>query len=200
MMLVYTDKPLPERAEHDAYMTHKAFVSAAVEYVRRFVTGREPRILDPGAGDGRWGQKAREIWPGAHIEGVEIQDLWHPAGFDVWHPSQDYLTWQPDRQFDLVIGNPPFNLLEEFVYKSLSVTKEWGLVALLGPSTFLGSIGRGRGLWQETPFFRAVVSMRRVRFDGHGDNPIRDMNLYMWWPGYRSSTPTIDWLDWDLEG
>lgn len=61
--------------------------------------------------------------------------------------QQSLLEWKPDMKFDVVVGNPPYQLTNskklwpEFTQKSLSATVSNGFTALVIPSSWLTSNG-----------------------------------------------------------
>jgi len=92
-------------------------------------------ILEPSAGSGEFYDDCREKFPEARITGVELdEDMATARGF----VNCDFLRWNCDEKFDLIVGNPPFvqrekgyisdknivsgrsNLYVEFIYKCLS--------------------------------------------------------------------------------
>jgi predicted RNA methylase len=78
--------------------------------------------------DGKAVSVARYLYPDSHIEKCDI------------------VQYKPDKRFDLVIGNPPFNLqidreLSQFYYmrKAYSVLNPAGILMIIVPSSFLKS-------------------------------------------------------------
>lgn len=113
MTTIYIDKTnLPSRRAFDHYPTERTLITAALKAAHPSTSsGRGPEnvesILDPGAGDGRWGAIAKTFYPAAILHGVELRQAPRPAAFDGWY-TQDFLTFTPARQYDLIVGNPPY--------------------------------------------------------------------------------------------
>ena len=63
-------------------------------------------------------------------------------------PGTNFLTTDFGHQFDMVITNPPYNIAQEVVDRSLEVVKPGGWVIMLLRLNFLGS--QVRGPWYET--------------------------------------------------
>ena len=135
-MLLTTDKPRRPRHAWDYYRTPEGHVAAALA----LVPGTPAAILDPGAGDGAWGQAARSLWPAARIAGVEVRDVRQPAAYDEWHTGPFAQVAPSLPLVDLVMGNPPYREAEEFVRLSLSCLRFGGcalfLLRLAWPSKY----------------------------------------------------------------
>lgn len=198
MPTIFTNKELPKRVADDVYVTPRGFIEAALDV---FPTNLNPdKILDPGAGPGGWGQAARELWPDSYIIGVEKREVEAPIWYDEYHAPMSFLVWPtdghiPDNRFDLIIGNPPFDQIEEFINHGLKLLKEDGYLGFLARLSFLEGIERCRNMWADTPLFRVYVSSRRIGFLGHGKSQPRSMAFYIWKIGYNKPA-TLHWLDW----
>lgn len=93
---------------------------------------------------------------------------------------------------DLVIGNPPYNLAEDFVIYSLeNVLGDTGYICMLLQASFL---------WGERRFSRVnskyppkeVIVRKRVSFTGNGKTNGDDYAYYIWEKGY-TGKPQISW-------
>jgi hypothetical protein len=190
---------LAERRTLHLYRTPAYLAAAALA----LVSGEPRSILDPGAGEGAWGQAARRRWPEATITGVEIRDVIHPPEYDVWLPLTDFTQargfWSAETHctpgsFDLVIGNPPFRHGEAFVRRSLSFARpDGGQVLHLLPLGFLASQGRGKGLWREHRPEHVTVICDRPSFFENGRTDRYDYAFYQWEHGGRSEA-TLEWM------
>src|SRR5262245_51336111 len=106
---VTRDTPLPTRRAHEHYPTERALIRAALERYALAKGGEPEYILDPGAGDGRWGQAARALYRRAEGHGGEKRFVPRPEGFDSWYGGHDFLTeFKPVWFYDLIAGNPPY--------------------------------------------------------------------------------------------
>lgn len=163
MSAITLQKPLRrERHRLDQYFTPPEFARAGLALVEG-----EPRwILDPGAGQGVWGEAARERWPYATIIGVEIERRDCPHAYSGWWP-QDYLQREFGR-FDLIVGNPPYAQATQFIRHSLAQLNYGGVCVFLLRLAFLESERRGKGLFKEHPPEVVSVAMRRPKFYGSG--------------------------------
>lgn len=95
------------------------------------------RIVDVGAGSGPWGQRARWVWPDAHLIAIETRAAERRYLERWYHEVQiaDFRTKHPT-DVDLVMGNPPFFSLVEAIVWGLSIVRVGGLVAYLCPAGF----------------------------------------------------------------
>lgn len=97
--------------------------------------------------------------------------------------------------FDWVITNPPFNLAEEFVLKSLKIAKKG--VAILARTVFIESVGRYERLFNPTPpsvFAQFVerVPMVKGRLDKKASTAT-GYAWFVWLPNHTRSTEVI-WI------
>ena len=166
-IIIRKDTPLPERMSDDLYETERTLIHATLQ---RFLPGTAKSILDPGAGDGRWGQIAGEYLPEAWITGVELRLRPRPAGFSEWHDEQDYLTWETGSLYSVICGNPPFFLAEEFVRKSWELLAPGGVMFFLLRLAFMEGVDRHNHLWREIWPFEVAVCSRRPSFYGGKTN------------------------------
>ncbi|MEO8285014.1 MAG: methyltransferase [Chloroflexota bacterium] len=208
-----TNKPLRARPATDYYPTTLETALGTLYYLQtrhRIGRGvirhgnRQFRVLDPGAGDGVWGNAARTLWPDAHITGVELdpQRKAHPA-YDEWH-NQDFLVFAQNytatpayQPYDIVIGNPPFKLAESFVADGLRLLRSdssSSLVFLLRLE-FLASSRRKVGLFATHRPNKAHVMSRRPSFSGDGKTNALDYMILQWTPGKKANETHLAWYD-----
>lgn len=161
-------------------------------------------VLDAGAGTGVWGQAAYAKYPAVCVDGVELGTEPVPNGY--WgYRYGDFLTMPFYDTYDLIVSNPPFNLAEQFIARSIELLNPGGAMVFLLPVSFLGSQGRGRGLWQRHPAYEVHICVERPSFywsydtEGNlhsmGETDAMEYAIYIWRKGYRGS-PTLHWLDW----
>lgn len=178
---VTKDTTLPERRAYELYPTERNLIRAAFSHR----PGKVATILDAGAGDGQWGMVAREFYPQAIIDGVEIRDLPKPAGFDGWYCC-DFLTFQPASLYDLIISNPPYgpevggvSTAERFVRHSWNLVAPGGTMIFLLRLAFQAGVDRYKGLWFDLPLWKSLICSRRPSFYDRGTNGT-DYSIYIW--------------------
>jgi len=207
-----SDRP---RAERDFYSTPIGLMYGAVERVvnDEIWPGLYPsnfrwNILDAGCGDGKWGTvlagKLNSMFSRpAFTTGIDIEQQPKALEFVDKFVCDDYLGKYSERQ-NFIIGNPPFNLAEEFVHKSLSLMSSGGYVFFLLRLAFLEGRKRQLSLFEKTPLKRVYVLTRRPSFfstkNGKDTTDTLAYAMFLWESGYSSEDgdgPTLDWLYWE---
>lgn len=180
---VTRDTPLPTRRAHELYPTERSLILAALETYAHYPVWGD-RVLDCGAGDGRWGQALRTLHSRATLHGVELRRVQKPEGFDKWWACRDFLKFHPPWLYDHAIGNPPYNLAERFVRHTWELLAPGGRILFLLPLQFQASTRRYHGLWvTHPPTLVAVVSPRpSFGLNQHGRRGTNgtDYGLFVW--------------------
>lgn len=119
-------------------------------------------VCVPGAGVGTYVLAALELgFPPSNIYAVENNPRFSALGggvfsrFGVNYIEADFLTWNPDMKFDVIIGNPPYQdssnklkavkLWPRFIEQSLKLLAPGGYLSFVTPSTWLTSrTGNGK--------------------------------------------------------
>jgi len=165
--------------------------------------------LDAGCGTGVWGKglllsfsKAFGLGNTPVIFGVDVQpnvDMSLLVYDSI--TTGDFLEYAVATNFDLVFGNPPYSLAEEFVNHAYSLVEYGGHVFFLLRLSFLEGIKRGRGLFKDIPLKRVYVCSRRPSFfsvDGKHTTDTLSYGMFLWQKGY-TGQPTISFLNWEYE-
>ncbi|WP_440056109.1 SAM-dependent methyltransferase [Pseudoalteromonas sp. T1lg65] len=127
--------------------------------------GSYNQILDPSAGGC---EKYEMSYPSVLAQHGLIAESW-----DIRTDSRaerkgvDFLkqpTGPEHNQYDMIITNPPFRLSQEFVYHSLNMVRDGGMVIMLQRLNWLGSIKR-KVMWQSLPLASVYVHSKRGAFN-----------------------------------
>lgn len=170
---------LPNRADSDLYATPMKLVNATLLNLIPLDVTRIRKILDIGAGDGRWGTVAKNICFNADtLVGVGIRPTEKPEGFTEWYVA-DFLKWESNHKFDLIVSNPPYFAAEKIIRRAWDMLVDGGIMIMLLRLSFQAGIGRYKGLWQEMPPRLVGVCPRRPSFYGTGTNGT-DYGVYQW--------------------
>jgi SAM-dependent methyltransferase len=197
MSIIQTTKTLRPREKNDHYPTPIELCRAGVD----LSTLTSPRnVLDPGCGTGVWGQAAREIYSQVYIDGVDISPQIEMGKIYNAIFKQDFLEEKSkfNAPYDLIVGNPPYRLAEEFIWKSHSLLRRNGDIIFLLRLNFLEGQKRGGGLWKEFPPSEVWVLSKRPSFTGDRRTDATAYMLIKWCSGLRNKYPTqLYWLDWN---
>lgn len=212
MAVVYVSedakKKLPARAEADHYPTDYWYARALVEKMREIRQEQDCRdesigspwlqnktafILDPGCGnDPVFARAMRDMFDPQRLEvwGFDIRQeaiAEARAALDVaavcdFTGFPGMMSGYP--QWDVIVGNPPYNLAEPFVRKALEVLRPAGWLGFLLPITFLASKGRAEGLYTEFPPHTILFLGNRPSFSGDGQTAPSEYIFILWKKGY----------------
>lgn len=197
MTIIQTNKELQPRKEFDFYPTPRELCSSIYRECAILLWNPYLKVLDAGAGDGVWGQEFRKFSPLSIITGVELRDLNKPDGYDNWHRSTDFMSFD-EGEYDVVLGNPPYKYAEEFVWKGLELINISGYVIYLLPLSFLESKKRYNSLFMGHAPFTVLVSTRRVSFTGNKKSDNTAYAVYIWSKQKRKDS-ILSWLDWSYD-
>lgn len=212
-----SDRP---RSERDYYRTppklcfdaidHFLYSQNFFDHYRTYIAPYHIRILDPGCGDGVWSQAAANLmsYYGKDCPVIHAVDLEPKTDtckeYSVF--QEDFLSKKKptylDGMYDVVLGNPPYSLAEEFIRKSMEQTRQNGFVYFLLQLNFLGSRKRQIGLFKDFPIKQVTVLTRRPSFfsvDGkYNSTDTMNYAMFCWQKGYTGPC-TMDWLYWNYE-
>ena len=181
MPIITTDKPLRKRSRSDFYPTPHGMAQAALDLLPEDFSPRF--IFDPGHGTGVWGQAVRKKWgEEVFLSGIDIMEFSAPDIYDVTLTG-DYLSINCG-DYNLIVGNPPFSLAEEFIRKSVKSLLDGGYVMFLLRLSFLESQKRGLGLYKEFMPWQVITSSRRPSFTGNGRTDSDGYGIFIWKKGW----------------
>jgi len=118
------------------------------------------QALVPGSGLGTFALAlVHRGWSPDKIVCIEIDEgfalITQKRSPDITSIHTDYLTWEPNMQFDVIIGNPPYQrprevrnvgapLWPDFIEKSVALVKDGGYVSLVVPSAWMKKSSRAK--------------------------------------------------------
>jgi type I restriction-modification system DNA methylase subunit len=153
-----------EKQKHGIYFTPPETIQKIIDYLQPFMNNVQT-VLEPSCGSCEFMLRLQKAYPNIHMTGIEL----HQTIFDSIQKCKDkdmvllqgdYLTYQFDNKFDLIIGNPPFNVLKKnevhksyhcyfdgrpnifilFIIKSLSLLSDGGIMSFVLPKNFLNCL------------------------------------------------------------
>jgi len=94
----------------------------------------------------------------------------------------DFLSMNVEKQYDITITNPPFNIALDIIQKAFEVTKDGGYVIMLLRLNFLGSQQR-KQFWDKYKPKRIYVHHRRMSFTEDGSTDSIEYAHFVWQVG-----------------
>lgn len=211
---------------HDAFPTPDWAVAVACQWMLETLLIDFPgkptlRILDAGAGDGRWGYYMRKTIeethlldhyfpasatthrPQVHLTGVEIRNYQpHHDVYDEW-VVEDFLCYLPKQRFHLIMGNPPFgkplaDMAEKFVHHAMPMTIKYqsgakGYACFFLRNSFMNGTKRASRLYTQYPITYLIPFADRPVFIGEASDSKTDYSMF----AFRDDSPfrgTLDYL------
>lgn len=170
-----------ERVDNDFYATPRNAVVAILNEIK--LNGS---ILEPAAGQGHISKILKEYYPYNEIVSTDLVQREEKFGVPI-EGGIDFLTYKFNKKFDNIITNPPFNLAQEFIERSLKLSND--KVIMFAKIQLLEGSKR-REMFDNTPLKYVYVFTKRV-------NPLRngeelDENGKPW-----SSTMCFAWFVWE---
>jgi SAM-dependent methyltransferase len=169
-------------------------------------------VLDPGCGTGVWGRALRDVYPDANLSvtGVDLVNRLPTSEMHIYQNfiTYDFMLWAKQQQpnsYDYIIGNPPFEKANEFVWSALRLLKPGAHLLYLLPSEFSGSKKRANYMFQYYCYRHEFKLTSRLDFTG-GTGDMRWHSIFWWdkgWPSQLDSwdrtIATHSWHDWKVE-
>ena len=152
-------------------------------------------ILEPCAGEGHISKTLYNLGA-TNIDCIDIVD----RGLENIICT-DFLSYQTDKKYDLVMTNPPFSLAQNFIEKSLELTKPNGFVIMFLKIQFLESAKRKIFFEKFPPKYIYVFRNRMATWnngkelDSNGKKWATTMcHAWFIWEKNFKSEPIIRWL------
>lgn len=155
-----------KRVQLDFYPTPENVTEALLNFFPE-LTGK--RILEPACGDGAM---ARVLSWNNDVIASDLRD----SGYGI--PNIDFLTGYEDDYFDAIITNPPFNVADDFIKRSLERADFVGMVL---KSQYWHAKKRLR-LFNDTPPSYVLPLTWRPDFTGEGAS-LMDVTWTVWIKG-----------------
>jgi 16S rRNA G1207 methylase RsmC len=163
-----------ERKLNDFYATP---IDCVENFIDKYSGKIEGDILEPSAGNGNIIKALRNKNIKGNIMALELREEEYESLNKISDELiiTDFLQWETDRKFDIIIGNPPFTYAKEFVEKCLGLLSDNGKLIFLLRTAFLESKSRYE-FWQQNPLGSLYVLSKRPSFI----NGKTDATSYSW--------------------
>jgi len=182
-----------KRDTNDFYPTNQNFADAHVDYMidacqnvnsyRRFVMGsgnllpyQLKNVLDVGIGDGVYGaslfnkhnrdnlkKKGSSVYS---IHGIELRDIPNIFYYDKQYNKTNFLDADfPDIEggYDLIIGNPPYLNVQDFVDKAIVSLSDTGVLSFLLKASYLETVTRFERFTYHRPYQVLIAARRPIK-------------------------------------
>lgn len=186
--------PANNRVENDFYATNPIAVEKLL--LKHYFKGNT--MLEPCVGQGHIAKTVYNFYNNnPKITALDIVDRGYPNTI-----VQNFLTWETDKKFEMIISNPPYSLGKEFIEKGMELLTEKGQMAMFLKIQFLEGVKR-KELFEKYPPKYIYVFRNRMATWNNGE-PL-DPNGKKWattmchawfvWENGSTSEPIVRWLD-----
>lgn len=134
-------------------------------------------VLEPSAGNGNICKMYKDKYPNSNITGVELDER-HIEELSTKCDKvicTDFMEFDTNNKFDVIIGNPPFSMAVDFIKKSMEHLNENGVLCFLFRTALLESDCRFE-FWKQNPVNGLLTLHKRPSFTGKGT----DATSYFW--------------------
>lgn len=181
------------RVEDDFYATPSSAIKAILD--KEILSGS---ILEPAAGQGHIAKILKEYYPNSEIISNDLIQREPLEGISI-NSDIDFLTYNPEKKFDNIITNPPFNLAQEFIEKALTIVNK--KVIMFAKIQLLEGAKRFE-MYRNTPLKYVYVFSKRVNPLRNGEEldekgkPWASTMCFAWfvWEKEFTGEPIIRWL------
>lgn len=189
------------RLEDDAYMTPQALAYATTMMLAAHLVTPPRLVLEPSAGKGAFVRAAVGAWKSAEVHALdtraEVGPAQHKAGAHRT-VTGDFFEVKPATlsKYDLVLGNPPYTLAEEFIRHTMIGLLPGASLAFLLRLSFLGSQGRLLGLFRDWPLRYLVPIAGRPSFTPDGRTDASEYGIFVWTKEWHDQPVILDAIEW----
>lgn len=153
-----------EKKNNGIYFTPPSCVNTNLNLLRPYIK-ENSHILEPSCGSGEYISALHKLYPNLHITGIEYNDTIYQSILSLHNDkitinNTDYLQYNTEIRYDLIIGNPPYYVMKKenvekeyysyfegrpnifilFIIKSLKLLNEDGILSFVLPKNFLNCL------------------------------------------------------------
>lgn len=163
------------RKPHDFYATP---IDCVENFINNYGIDKiKGNILEPSAGNGNIIKALRQKKAQGIITALELRDEERDTLTQISDEViiDNFLEWETDKDYDVIIGNPPYTYAREFIEKCFKIANKNTVIIMLLRTAFLESKARYE-FWQQHPLSGLYTLSRRPSFTGKGT----DATSYSW--------------------
>ena len=163
------------RKPHDFYATP---IDCVENFINNYGIDKiKGNILEPSAGNGNIIKTLRQKKVQGIITALELRDEERDTLIQISDKViiDNFLEWEADKDYDVIIGNPPYTYAREFIEKCFKIANKNTVIIMLLRTAFLESKARYE-FWQQHPLSGLYTLSRRPSFTGKGT----DATSYSW--------------------
>ena len=164
-----------ERKPYDFYATP---IDCVENFINNYGIDKiKGNILEPSAGSGNIIQALRQRKVQGIITALELREEERDSLTQISDKViiGNFLEWEPDKEYDVIIGNPPYTYAREFIEKCFKIANKNTVIIMLLRTAFLESKSRYE-FWQQHPLSGLYALSKRPSFTGKGF----DATSYSW--------------------
>lgn len=157
-----------EKKQYGVYFTPPSLVKITIDTLNTLGSLKDHHtVLEPSCGTGEYIHGLHSFNPKMKIKGIELNDTVYNAVKNEFKDNKqitieqaDYINIPETQKYDLIIGNPPFNVIKKtaynskyaeylsgrpnifnlFILKSFSMVNKGGIISFVLPASFLNSM------------------------------------------------------------
>ena len=164
----------PERSVEKKAKQPHVFVSMDRENIEAYTPKYAVDIIIP------YLRKDKVIWAPFSRNEHNFADYLREQGFQVVNThldeGKDFLTYEPDFHFDIILDNPPFKNKTKFVEKAISYGKPF---ALFLPLNAFGDIGIPKLFMENNLEPQMLIPDKRTEFENQENRGISFKTVYI---------------------
>jgi len=153
-----------DKKNNGIYFTPPSCVAHNIKLLQPYIKGIV-KVLEPSCGSGEYITALHELFPHLIITGIEYNETIYQSILQLTNNqininNSDYLKYDTDVKYDLIIGNPPYYVMKKadvdgsyhayfegrpnifilFIIKSINLLTENGILSFILPKNFLNCL------------------------------------------------------------